>query len=87
MIPVDSFYQKLNSVRAVVVKRKDDFCLGISWEILRHIHKLVCWSQLFFCDAESYLTGPVRRSVVVSTDMRYNHYSLYSLQGYKLHRW
>ena len=28
MIPVDSFYQKLNSVRAVVVKRKDDLCHG-----------------------------------------------------------
>ena len=38
MIPVDSFYQKLNSVRAVVVKRKDDLCHGISWETLRHIH-------------------------------------------------
>ena len=46
MIPVDSFYPKLNSVHAVVAKRKDDLCHGISWETLRHIHNLVCLSQL-----------------------------------------
>ena len=37
MIPVDSFYQKLNSVRAVVVKRKAILIVVFSHKILPYL--------------------------------------------------
>ena len=34
----------MNKFHFLVWKRKDNFCPGISWEILCHIHKFVCRS-------------------------------------------